>query len=150
MDNSLRLPENPFCLSLLLPISFRFFVRARRSSTLCSNSFRSIGLFRYSSAPARNPRISISASSKDVKKIKGTNGMLEFSRIIQHNSIPSIWGIIISEMIKSGFSLLATSNATSPFSASRISYPAGALERLIFSNRNTLGLSSTINILPAI
>jgi len=70
--------------------------------------------------------------------MKGTMGIGELSRIIQQNSIPSVMGIITSEMIKSGRTSFAFSNPSSPLPASVTSYPA--FSRLILSNFRTWSL----------
>ena len=101
------------------------------------------GLGIYASAPDSIPSIfsSVVFFAERITKGMCTVCLLLFSCLVR--VIPSILGIIISVMMRSGVSCFNTSNPSSPFSAVNIAYSS---DNMSFSIHNSSLLSSMIRM----
>jgi hypothetical protein len=91
-------------------------------------------------APSRSNRTRSSSSALAVKRMKGIASSSRFARILRNISSPSISGIIMSLMIKSGIVVRAFSSPSRPFPAVSSSTSVPSISQM-YSRMS--GLSST-------
>ena len=89
--------------------------------TRATSAAWSMGLVRYSSAPALSPVTTSCESVRAVTMMIGTNPNVESPFNRRQTSKPSIFGIMTSSRTTSGATSRATASALSPFSASVVS-----------------------------
>ena len=85
--------------------------------TRATSAIWSIGLVRYSSAPASSPATTSLESALAVHRMIGMNGIVASLLSRLQTSMPSIFGIMMSSRIRSGSCSLAAASASSPSAA---------------------------------